>query len=154
MKIMKAISAATQPTRTTFYKTELKDAIRVLSDNSENPWLIAALNKLGWGAINFKTSLFGSKVFSKTLYICETDGSDILVNNKSVDPESALEDYDISDLGDYIQPATDEIILRYITTYEIKTPDFDKWAPELLETSGYTFTDLSSAATEFDEFSD
>ena len=151
MRIKKLVS--TTSIRTTFYSVNLQDAIDAMTKTHENVWLIESLKMLGWDAINFKVALFGSDVIEDVLYICETDGADIIINNKPTDPELALTNYSIEDLQEYIQPATDDIILRYITTYEIKLPDFDKWAPEMLtSTTGkrYTFTELVEGAAVFE----
>lgn len=145
----RAITAATSA-GTTYYRATLQDVEDAIqNDTAANIWILKSFQELGWDAIDFKHRLFGSQIIDNDLYICETDGRDINVNGDMIDPESALLDYDIRQLSAYVEDATDDIILRYITTYEIKTPDFDKWAPDLLD-DGNTFLQLADAAREFD----
>lgn len=145
----RAITAATSA-GTTYYRATLQDVEDAIqNDTAANIWILKSFQELGWDAIDFKQGLFGSQIIDDDLYICETDGRDINVDGDMIDPESALLDYDIRQLSAYVEDATDDIILRYITTYEIKTPDFDKWAPDLLD-DGNTFLQLADAAREFD----
>ena len=62
------------------------------------------------------------------------------------------EEYDISDLENYILPGDKGIIKRYITEDEIYTPYFDKWAGEMIEKDGYDFTEMVKYANEFYDF--
>ena len=136
---------------TIYYKTTVEEIIDTLKDQEANPWLIAAFQNDGYDAIDFKHNLYGSAVLDDGLYICVTDGHDIEVNGEEVDPEDALEDYSVDELSKYIQPATPDIIKRWITPDEIKKPWLDKWAPELLN-SGHSFIELAEAAKEFFDF--
>lgn len=144
-----SITAATS-IGTTYYTASLDDVISAMRSQGGNIWIYASFKKLGWDAIDFAHNLYGSQVIDNVLYLCITDGHDIDVNGESVNPEEALEDYDVSELSAYIQPADADIIRKYITQYEIKTPDFNNWADDLI--SDYYFTDLVRDAQEFADF--
>lgn len=47
-------------------------------------------------------------------------------------PEEALDIYTPDELSEYIKPATDAVIQKYITEFELVTPDFDKWAYDII----------------------
>lgn len=134
---------------TTFYSADLKTVQEVLKSNHLNLFAQYSIDEYGWDAIDFKHNLFGSEVIDDILYICVTDGQDINIEGKSVDPESALTEYDVSSCEDYIQEATDDIILKHITVYEVIVDDIDTAALELLK-QGESFEDLMEAAQELD----
>lgn len=145
------ITAATQ-VGTTYYQITLDDVKNAMKDNNDaNIWILKSFEELGWDAIDFDHNLFGSQIIDNVLYLCVTDGRNIEVGGGLVDPEAALEDYDVSELSAYVQEADEDTILKYITQYEIETPNFNKWAEDLLS-DGYKFTDLVSAAQEFSDF--
>lgn len=135
---------------TTYYTTDVNQILDFLKDEDSNIWLIGAFELDGLDALNLENNLFGSKIIGDILYICVTDGSDININGNMVDPESALDDYDVEELSAYIRPADDEVLRRWITTSEIYEPDMDKIAPILMG-EGYYFIDLMEAAKEFIE---
>ena len=117
---------------TTFYKTDIEHVQHVLSENDVNVWLQKSIEVEKFDAIDFKNNLFGSNVIDGELYLCVSNETEITVNDEKVDPEDALDTFSLSELSKYIKPATDDIILSYITTYEIYQPDFDKYSEELL----------------------
>lgn len=133
----------------TFYYTDLDNAREVLKNNDLNIFAQYWLDQYGWEAINLKDNLFGSQIIDDLLYICVTDGSDIKINGKAVDPESALEKYGVEACSAYIEPAPDDIITRYISEYEIDITDFEEAAMELLK-DGYSFEELYKAAKDYD----
>ena len=133
---------------TVFYKTNVDEIIEVLKDNDENVWLIAAFENDGLDAIDFKHNMWGSYVDGSELYICVTDGHEIEVDGKMVDPEFALEDYGVEAVSPYIEDATPDIILERIGVDEINPPYFDGWAADLLE-GGHSFVELMEAADDF-----
>ena len=136
----------------TYYRVTLDDIESVMQDSTDaNIWSLKSFQEIGWDAIDFEHNLFGSQVIDDVLYICNTDGRDIDVRGEKVDPETALDDYKLSDLYTYIEDADEEIILKYNTPYEIKTPKFNNWASELLK-DGYTFTDIVNDAQEISDF--
>jgi len=143
-----SITAAKTGVGTTFYKATLSRVMKALEQDGANIWMIWAFQELGFDAIDFSHGLFGSQVRDvggeDVLYICVTDGYDIEVNGNMEDPEEALDYFGDSELADYIEEATNKIITDHITEYEIFTPQFDKWAPEMLR-SGYSFTELADA---------
>lgn len=130
---MKIYSATAVTSKTKFYSASLDDVLKAYDNPDKNCWVYASLKEYGWDCIDFDNNLFGSAVVDDILYICVTDGKDIRVMDSWVDPEYALEDYVIDVLQDYIIPATDKIITRYISSYEIFKPDFDKLAPSLIK---------------------
>lgn len=161
MKIRKYIKADSTDTQiatkisengTIFYRIPLQDVIKYYDNPKRNIWVWKSFVEEGWNCINFDNSLFGSAVDGSDLYLCVTDGMEIDVDGNAVDPEQALEEYDLDELSDYILPGNDGIIRRYITDSEIKTPKFDKWASDLID-DGYDFTSLVEDAMEFDDFS-
>lgn len=152
MKITKKVYGANRSEArkagTTYY-TITKDALRKAFDGDrENVWLKAAIESDGFDAIDFDKNLFGSKVIGDTLYLCITDGRDIMVDGIAVDPEEALDDYAPEQLSDFVAHATDKLIHRYITPYEIYTPDFDELAGDLLK-GGVSFSRLVDDYEEF-----
>lgn len=150
MRIVKAATDKHSELGTTFYQVSLKELQDFLKDSDANMWMQKAFEEDGFDAIEFKYNLFGSQVIDGFLYLCITDGYDIVVNGKEVDPETALDYYNPeTELSDYVKPATEDIILNNITEYELKPIDFDRWAAELLE--DYSFVDLVNAAKEIDD---
>lgn len=137
MKILKSSIFADTKTATnsgtTFYYATIGDIIKAFESDDSNIWIQKAFTELEWDAIDLDNHLFGSQIVGDNLYICVTDGYDIEIDGNLVNPEEALELYTPDTLDDYIKPATDKIIHKYITEYELNTPDFDKWAVDLLE---------------------
>lgn len=154
LKILKKnINAAVQTAQnngTTFYSVTLDRIIDYYSDSTRNVWIRQAFIERDWDAIDFDNNLFGSQVVDDVLYICVTNG-DMVVNETHIDPEEALEIYSPDEIAEYIKPATDDIIKRYITEYEIKMPDFDNWAITILN-DGYDFAKLVKDCTDFSYF--
>lgn len=144
-KILPVTAASSYGTK--FYKVTIEDVIDALKQSNGNIWVIHMLESEGWDAIDFENNLFGSRVIDDELFICETDGQDIQVNGRSVDPEKALDIYSISELSAYIQPADVNKITSSITGYEIKLSDVDNVAVELIQ-SGHSFTDVVKDAEE------
>lgn len=132
---------------TVYYETTLNQVIDALENNDANMWLILALKESGWDSIDFKNNMFGSKVINDKLYICQTNGQDINVSGKDVDPETALDDYELSELSAYIEPASDDIIIKNITGYEIKITNVNETAIELLQ-HGNSLLDVVKDAEE------
>lgn len=135
---------------TTYYTTDINQILDFLKNEDANIWLIGSFELDGLDALNLETNLFGSKIIEDILYICVTDGSDINVNGDMIDPESALDDYDVEELSAYIRPADDEILRSWITVSEIYEPDMNEMAPRLMD-EGYSFVDLMEDAKEFTE---
>lgn len=135
---------------TMFYRCTLDQVINAHRDANSNVWLIYALEEYGWNAIDFDHNLFGSALIDDDLYICKTDGYEININGENVDPETALEYYDIEELSGYIENADDDIILHSITTYELSNKlDINELAIQMLNDQ-YSFLDLVEAAKDAD----
>lgn len=135
---------------TIYYKMPLDRIKTVLNDDNSNPFITYALDQYGLDALDLDSNLFGSYVDDDVLYVCQTDGTDIKVDGTSIDPEVAMSTLGPDKLLEYIEPATDDIIHRYITPYEFNHYDIDEMAGDLIE-SGYTFTELLKAAQELPE---
>ena len=134
---------------TVFYKITMKELLKLMKSEDCNVWIMKSFEELGWDAIDFESNLFGSKVIDDVLYLCVSDGYDIDVDGELYDPESVLDDLGEDGINNYIQKPTKEVVTRYITEYEVNTPDFDGWAADLLS-DGYSFEDLVRDYHEFD----
>ena len=151
MKILKRVYGAEDDARkagTTFYAVPKSNLEQAFDKDDVNVWLKAEIEADGFDAIDFDNNLFGSKVIGDTLYICVTDGRDIIIDGKAVDPEEALDEYTPEQLSDFTSIATDKLIRRYITEYEVYTPDFDDMAVDLLR-AGTSFERLADDYEEF-----
>ena len=95
-------------------------------------------------------NMYGSKLIGDILYLCVTDGNDIIVNGEEIFPEDALDMYDISALSAYIQPGDDDVIDRYVSTYELKPIDINDVAPDILDQGAVDFTEVVEWAKELD----
>ena len=91
---------------THFYSATYDQVKDVLDTHDTNLFVLYAFENDGWDAIDIR-KLFGSSIIDDTLYICVTDGKDIYVQGKRVDPEAALSEFDVTELQDYIEPAND-----------------------------------------------
>lgn len=131
---------------TTYYVAslkEVKDAI--INSKDVNIWVKHVIEKYGFDAIDFNKGLFGSRVVDGNLYICKTDGQNIVIDGYEVDPEFALEEYPIDKLDDYIEPADSKLIIQSISDYEVKFENIDEIAVELLN-EGNSFEDVVKSA--------
>lgn len=156
MRVKKSIHSASSikaatTAGTTFYEVTLEDIQSAFNEDDANVWIGKMFELDGWDAIDFETALYGSQIIDDVLYICVTDGQDIKIKGEYVDPEAALEYYQLNHLSEYIKEGTSDIIKKYITEYEVVTPDFNKLA-ELLLKDGHLFTDIVKDAQEFDSF--
>lgn len=132
---------------TTFYRLTDDDIQNYHKDNYN---LITTYIRYNYGVGAFDLEkMYGSALIDGDLYICVTDGNYIYVNGEPTDPETALEDFDLDDLSEYIEPATDEIISRYATEYEFKPIDIDEIALELMR-AGHHFTEIVKDAYDLD----
>ena len=147
---MNTITGAVE-TGTHFYKMTLNTVIDSLNDNDGNLWLIYALQKYGWNALDTDHNFYGSKLIDDIFYLCVTDGHEIEINDEIYDPEYLLEEFDIEAMSQYIQDANDEIIHRYVTPYEMnfKVIDIDQIAIDLLN-DDYSFIDIVEGAHDAD----
>lgn len=138
-------------TGTHFYKMSLDQVIDSLNDNDGNLWLIYSLQKYGWNALDMDHNFYGSALMDDTFYLCVTDGHEVEINDETHDPEYLIEDLGIDSLSSYVKAATDEIIHKYITPYEMnfKTIDVDQIAIDLLN-DDYSFIDIVKYAKDAD----
>lgn len=138
---------------TTFYEATLDDILSVLESDDANPWLIYALKSDGMDAIKID-DMFGSAIIDDVLYICVTDGRDIVVDGRRIDPEYALDNSmtqeTVSELySDYIVRASKDIIRERITEYEIEMRNTSDLAAWMLD-DGIAFEDIVEYAREID----
>ena len=97
---------------TTFYKCSLNDIKEnIYNRSSFTDW---ALTESKLNAIDLD-QLPGSDVIDNYLYLCITDFDDIEINGELVDPEEALATIEITQLADYIESGTPEIISSYLS---------------------------------------
>lgn len=125
---------------TVFYRVD-KDLLKKLADESDNTIFQFLVKEYSFNAFDFKKNLFGSGIVNNVLYVCNTDGSDILVNGDEVDPESALEDYNIEELEGYIQDIDVDDLSKYLTYYELDVPDMDGLITNMVK-DGYAPTQI------------
>lgn len=148
----KPITAAVKPATikgTMFYSASIDDIIKAYSGKRDNVWVKSAFENLGFDAIDFDHSMYGSRVIDDTLYICVTDGKTVDIDSYEYEPEKILDEVNIKDIEDMIEPASDDIIKKHITEYEIFEPKYDDWASDLLK-NGTTFEKLVKDYDEFD----
>lgn len=148
MLITKQSSNSQSSSGTTFFKISLPDLIKMLKDNDGNILMVGGLESEGWRTIDFDRSLFGSLVIDEVLYLCKTDGRFIEVAGEEVDPEYALEECDLTDLAEYIKPATFSDIQLEITPYEVTKFDINEVAKQLLD-DGVSLKDITRAAEDY-----
>ena len=134
---------------TSFYlitEDELKDYF-----GNENVVMQYLVDTKGFEAFN-TDDMFGSAFLDADEFVlCVTYGYDIRVGNELVDPETALEDYDISELDEYVKVPTDEIFRRYFSEYELNPVDMDEIALELLQ-AGHHLSTIVADAKDLDLF--
>lgn len=149
MKITSSTSiTAAEVIGTVFYEVtedQLKSYYDESVDNMISKYLV---REYGFDAFDLDR-MYGSAVVDDNLYICVTDGDYIEIDGYEINPEDALQEYSIEDLQAFIQPADDEIMKRYVSSYEFKTPDMDEVALELL-TAGHSFYQIVEDANELD----
>lgn len=133
--------------QTVYYEASLDDILDTLEKYDSNIFIINELQQNGLDAINIKNHLYGSRIIRDKLYICVSDGYDIVVNNSDTNPFTALFDYSLIELADYIQDANQDIIHRYITPYEVPISNLEESASYLLDL-GY---DLKSVTRAYNE---
>lgn len=147
------ITAAIDDTGTTFYKVTVADLVNHYKE-SNNIVTSAIIDMYEFDVFDLDR-MYGSAIIDDTLYLCVTDNKDIIVDGEAVDPEHALEEYDIEDLEDYIEPATDEVLNRYASYYEFDPSkiDIDEVAAELLN-GGHHLTQIIEDMTDIDLLDD
>lgn len=147
MKIYGASSSLVEGT--TFYRVT-PDQIRRYYSDDDNIIVKYLVRNEGLQAFDID-QIYGSALIGSDAYICVNDGEPIEVDGEEVDPEDALELFDIEDLQEYIQDADDEIIRRYLSMYELDEFDLDSVAIELLS-AGYSFVAIAQAAEDLERF--
>lgn len=153
MKIVKRpiTAAAKADQRTVWYEADLdmvRNALR-----AENLILYGALETNGFDAIkDIDLNIPGSYIDDGTdrIYICVTDGSQVIVDGEEVDPDDAMEEYGPEELEGYILPATKQIIINKLTSYEINHYDLDSVVRDLMNNS-HSFLEIYEAYQDLTE---
>ena len=143
-----AIQAAVDSAGTTFYEVTdemLQDFYR----DDKNIVLTYLVRNEGLDAFDTVETAVGSAMIDGILYVCVTDGAEIDVNGELVDPEYALDEYSLEELSDYIVPADDEVLKRFVSQYELRPVDLDDIAIELLN-AGHSFSTIVQDAADLD----
>lgn len=138
-KVIKSPVTAATKSGTKYYKVSKKDLFNALADNDANIWICDAIDSNGLDAIDLENNLFGSRIIDDCLYVCETDGRDILVAGEYVDPERALFDCDLNDLAPYIEEPEPDRWTKMITEHEVIIEDIDARGRAMITDSGYGF---------------
>lgn len=139
MKIYIHAAEDTKSSGTTFYKITLDKLKSVLG--GDNVWIDELIEKKGFDFLPER--LYGSETIDGDFYLCVTDGEDIEVNGEMVDPETALTEYSLSDLSEYIKDATNKIIEDNIDIDELQftEKDINDWAVDMIR-RGIDFTEM------------
>lgn len=137
---------------TVIYEVSLKDVKDYYEDTLFMSYLI---NEDGFNAFDIEDNLPGSLVEGDILYLLVTDYNPVVVNGEEIEYIEDILDFSIEDLrnSELIEPATDDVIKRYLSSYELAPFDFDMVATDLVQTDGYTFTEVLRAAND-EGFSD
>lgn len=148
MKVTKrnrSITAAEIDQPTAWYEADLDMVRNALLE--ENLILYGAIQTHGFDAIkDIDMNIPGSYIDDATdrIYICVTDGSQVIVDGEEVDPDDAMEEYGPEAMQEYIFPATNQMIVSKLTSYEINNYDLDLVAQDLMDES-YSFIDIYEA---------
>lgn len=145
IKRNKSITAAEMGQRTVWYEADLDMVRNALRE--ENLILYGAIQTHGFDAIkDIDMNIPGSYIddVEDRIYICVTDGSQVVVDGEEVDPDEAMEEYGPEALEGYILPATNQMIVNKLTSYEINNYDLDLVAQDLMDES-YSFIDIYEA---------
>lgn len=155
---IEAAEGIVEPGKTRFYKLTLDELLDILRENGCNIITIWQLEEQGFSALDFKHSLWGCGVVDDFLYICDTDGKDILINGKQVDPEEVVNlladgDIDESAFSDYIVEPDEKYIRRWVDPDAMVQPDFEEAALALLQQPyKYTLQQIAKAADDYEAF--
>lgn len=114
----KIMAADLESIGTTYYRISSDQILKAYSAKTEDPFIYYAIAEDGLAAINLDT-LVGSQIVDDELYICQSDGQNIIVDNTEVDPFVALEEYGVEACENYIEDVDSKFILDTITIYEI-----------------------------------
>ncbi len=149
------IRGATQK-GTVFYKITEEELVNFYDTYEDNDVFRYLVQVYGFQTFDID-KLYGSYLDSNanTLYLCVTDGEDIQVGvDSDVYPEDAFYEYSEEELQSYIQPATDEIIKRYLSPYEISLPvSINQIALDMLE-EDYSFVSIVQGMKDLDLLDD
>lgn len=139
---------------TTFYKITYDAIVDAYEDYNIVVW--QALKNYGWDAFDISKYLYGSQMFDDVLYVCDTDGVDIEVedtggfgDNGLLNPEEALAAVGPESLQEYIKVPDDDEIRQLVTPYDLDEgeSDLDEIATQLLQ-QGYSFNEIVTAAAD------
>ena len=141
-RLRKVVSAEEFKKGTTFWGCTLEEIKSAKEGKESNVWINFELNQRGLECLDID-HMYGSFIADDgVLYICDTDGYEIEVNGKIVDPESDGEYLGPIKLQNYIKKATPAIINKFITEYEIKQDERLNDIIKSMLDAGYEFTDI------------
>lgn len=133
---------------TTFYYITEDDLLKFY-DKNDNGILRFIVDRDGFDAFDLD-KLYGSQLFGDILYLCVTDGNEIMVDGELVAPEEVLDIYTPEDISEYEKHANDGIIRRYLSEYEMKEVDLDDVAFDMINDGYADFTEVVKWADELD----
>ena len=145
--------------KTKFYSVTENDLKDILVEGEDsNVFLYGAISTLGFDCLNLD-SMYGSGIVNSVLYLCDTNGKDIIVNGEDVAPGEALSECSIEDLSEYIYTGEDnpEIIRKELTAYELKTlstSQVNNIVKELITTENFKFLDILESYQEYESVHD
>lgn len=147
---MQKITAA-ESVGTTFYKITDK-MLKQIHENDENFVMRYLVDKYGFEAFELD-KMYGSFYDDENnvFYLLVTDGKEIQIKGKELDPEYIFDEQDITleDIQPFVQDANKDTVKRYFSSYELKPIDIDDVAAEVMET-GSLFTTTIKELYELD----
>lgn len=128
---------------TTYYRVT-EDQLLDYAENSRNVVFRYLIEKYSFDALDLESKMFGSRLIDNVLYICDTDKQKIQVDGEFVDPERAIDNYDLDDLEAYIQDSNEHVLERFVDGRELKHVNVDHIFSDLLDQGYHTDEILKS----------
>lgn len=154
-RVVSSVSiTAAEKLGTTLYEVT-RDQLEAFYRDQDNMVATYLVDNYGFEAFDIE-HMYGSAIIDDTLYICDTDGDYVIVDDVDVNPETLLEDYDLSQLTEFLRPADEQVLKRYVSLYEMIVPkglSLDDIALELLN-AGHHFTTIVEDANQLDFLGD
>lgn len=139
---------------TIFWRFDLDETTRELEQLDGNLILIQRLYDVGWNALDDVERAYAAAIITDDdeLIICESNFEPILIDGELVEPEEALQQYDVRDLEEagYVRDATASAVQKFITPYEMSTRfDLGEVVKELID-EDYSFQEIVDDAKDAD----
>lgn len=124
---------------TQFYRITTQMLVNNSPYYKDNCWAVEMLESLPLDRVLKVESLWGSKVIDDVLYFCKTDGEELEIGGEFVDPEDALETFNLSALSKYIVDKVPKEIYREITDSDLNIGaiDVDNMAIDLINANDF-----------------